>query len=150
MPGRYACVRLHLVWSTKRRLPWLDARWRPRLYGVLANIAGRKGAALHCAGGASDHVHLYLDCPTSVAVSDLVEALKANSSRWVRTTCVDRGGFEWQVGFGAFSVNPVDDRRLREYIRSQEVRHRERSFMEEYMGLLDEHGIDYDLHGVFE
>jgi ABC-2 type transport system ATP-binding protein len=39
---------------------------------------------------------------------------------------------------------------VREYIRSQEVRHRERSFMEEYMGLLDEHGIDYDLHGVFE
>lgn len=150
MPGRYTCVRLHLVWSTKRRLPYIDARWRPRLFGIIGGIVERKGGRLLCAGGVSDHLHLYLECPTTIAVSDLVDAIKANSSRWVRSNCAERGAFEWQAGYSAFSVNPTDDRQLREYIRAQELHHRERSFVVEYMELLDEHGIEYEFHRVLE
>ncbi|HEU4700139.1 MAG TPA: IS200/IS605 family transposase [Gemmatimonadales bacterium] len=150
MSGRYTCVRVHFVWTTKRRQPWLDPRWRPRLYGTISTISERKGGRLLCAGGVADHVHLYVDCPTTLPISEMVRAIKANSSRWIRTSYPEHRSFEWQAGYAAFSVDPIDDRRLREYIRTQEIHHRERGFLDEYLELLDRHGIEYNIHGALE
>jgi putative transposase len=144
MPARYASVRVHLVWATKRRQPWLDPAWRPRLFGVIAMAVERRGGTLLCAGGVRDHVHLYVELPTTLSVSDMVTSIKTTSSRWVRRTVADRSGFEWQGGYAAFSVNPVDDRELRAYIRTQELHHRERDFPDEYTALLVGHGILFD------
>ena len=144
MPGHYAAVRVHLVWATKHRVPLLDPSWRSRLFGHMSTVVARQGGTLLCAGGIRDHVHLYVECPTSKSIGELTRALKANSSRWIRSTIPDRRGFEWQTGYAAFSVNPADDRELRAYIRSQELHHRERDFRDEYTALLIGHGIEFD------
>src|SRR5213082_2345938 len=83
IPMRHAFVwvRVHLVWSTDRRQLWIDRAWQERLYRCLAGIARRKGAILLCAGGAPDHVHLYVSLGSRLSVANLVDALKANSSR---------------------------------------------------------------------
>jgi putative transposase len=150
MAGTYAKVRVHLVWSTRGRRPWLDPEWRNRLFACLGAIAEAERARLLCAGAVRDHLHLYLELPATRSVGDLVHALKAGTSRWIHRSFPHRAGFAWQAGYAAFSVTPREDEPLMDYIRHQEVRHRDRDFAGEYLGLLEQHGVSYDLRYVLD
>ena len=150
MSDTYSVVRVHLICSTARRRPWIDPEWRPRLFASASAVAGRRGAQLLCAGGTRDHVHLYLQYPPTLALADLVHALKASTSRWIHETFAHRKEFRWQTGYAAFSVTPREDTALQAYIRNQETHHRELAFQVEYLGILERHGIDYDLRHVMD
>ena len=53
-------------------------------------------------------------------------------------------GFEWQDGYGGFTVSKSQVRDLIEYIKNQREHHRKKTFQEEYLELLKKHGVDYD------
>jgi REP element-mobilizing transposase RayT len=144
MADTYLSLRVHLVWATKNRQPWLDPEWRPRLYACAAAIIARRNGKLFCAGGTRDHVHLYLEPPSTLALSELVTSIKTTTSKWIHDSFPHRHQFRWQHGYGAFSVTPFDDGHIRDYIRNQEMHHREQRFNREYLSLLDRHGIVYD------
>ena len=141
MAHTFLCVRVHCVWSTYRRQPWLAPEWRERLYRYFASVARRKGAVLLCAGGIEDHVHLYLSLPARLALAQLVGALKTNSSRWIHETFPRLTLFEWQTGYAAFSVSKSSERGLIAYIRRQEAHHREQQFRRELERLLIRHEV---------
>lgn len=144
MADPYLSLRAHLVWATKHRKPWLDPEWRPKLFAYTAGAVASKQGKLLAAGGSRDHIHLYLEFPSTVAVADLVSALKANMSRWIHDRFPHRRDFRWQHGYGAFSVTSADDGRLKAYIRNQDLHHRDQGFAGEYVTLLDQHGLTYD------
>jgi REP element-mobilizing transposase RayT len=150
MVGTYVRQRIHLVWGTRQRRPWLDRPWRTRLFARVGAVIRGEGGMLLCAGGGPDHLHLYLEFPASVALSGLVNVIKSSSSRWIHQTYAHRHDFHWQSGYAAISVNPKDDRALQDYIRNQEYFHRERSFADEYVAILNEHRISYDPRGLLE
>lgn len=145
MADTHLSLRIHLVWATKNRKPWLDPEWRPRLFACVAAIIARKGGKLLCAGGVRDHVHLYVEPPATVTIVELVSVIKSNTARWIHGSFPHRREFKWQHGYGAFTASGSDDAALRDYIRNQEHHHRERQFTGEYISLLDRHGIEYDL-----
>jgi putative transposase len=145
MSNTHLSLRVHLVWATKDRKPWLDPEWRSRLFACAATILERKGGRLLCAGGVRDHVHLYVEPPATITIAELVGVVKCNTARWIHQTFPHRRDFKWQHGYGAFTVSGTDDAALRDYIRYQEQHHRERPFTGEYLSLLDRHGIAYDL-----
>ena len=150
MGHTYSRIHIHLIWATKRRTPWLDAAIRPRLFANVDRVVRNRGGILLAAGGVADHVHLYVAMPVRLAISDLVAAVKANSSRWIHTSYPERAQFAWQGGYAAFSVNPTDDRVLREYIRDQEMHHAGMPFTAEYLALLKRHGIAAELRDAIE
>jgi len=57
--------------------------------------------------------------------------------------------FEWQKGYGAFSVSPSLLTTVQAYIRNQEQHHRKRSFEEEFRSLLEKSGVAYDAERLF-
>lgn len=138
----YLSLRVHLVWATKDRRPWLDPEWRSRLFACAATITTRKGGRLLCAGGVRDHVHLYVEIPATITIAKLVSAIKSNTARWIHHTFPHRHDFRWQHGYGAFSVSASNDAALRAYIRRQESRHGEKPSTDAYQALLDRHGIE--------
>jgi putative transposase len=144
MADTYLSLRFHLVWATKNRRPWLDPEWRPRLYACIGQIMDRKGGRLICAGGIRDHIHLYIEPPGTVPIAELVSTIKCNTTRWIHQHYRHRRDFKWQHGYGAFTVTGFEDDYLREYVRNQEIHHRERGFMGEYFGLLERHRIEFD------
>ena len=144
MAETYLSLRVHLVWATRNRRPWLDPEWRPRLFACAAAVTARCGGELLCAGGVRDHIHLYLEPPSTIALSELVTSIKTRTSRWIHETFPHRREFRWQHGYGAFSVTPFQDAYIREYIRNQELHHREQRFANEYTALLERHGVTYD------
>lgn len=150
MAESYARVRVHLIWSTRARRPWLDPEWRGRLFARASILAEAHSARLLCAGATRDHVHLYLEMPATRTLAELVQIVKAGTCRWIRQSFAHRARFEWQGGYAAFSVTPKGDEQLMDYIRHQESRHRERDFAGEYVSLLDQHGVPYDLRTVLD
>ena len=79
-------------------------------------------------------------------VAEAVQKLKANSSRWLGEHGV---AFEWQGGYGAFSVSSSLLKTVQAYIRNQAEHHRKRSFEEEFRALLDKSGVAYDAERLF-
>jgi hypothetical protein len=73
-----------------------------------------------------------------------VTSIKTTTSKWIHDNFAHRHGFRWQHGYGAFSVTPFEDDQIRDYIRNQEIHHREHRFTREYTSLLDRHGVTYD------
>jgi REP-associated tyrosine transposase len=144
MGDTYLALRVHLVWATRNRRPWLDPEWRSRLFACAAQfVAGRNGELL-CAGGTRDHIHLYLEPPSTLALAELVSGIKSATSKWIHETVPHRQEFRWQHGYGAFSVTPFEDTYIRDYIRNQEVHHRQERFTSEYSSLLERHGLSLD------
>jgi REP element-mobilizing transposase RayT len=95
-------------------------------------------------GGVEDHVHILLSIPSTLSVAKALQLIKGGSSKWVHETFPEHRDFEWQEGYGAFSigVSQVDD--TKKYIANQREHHRTRSFQEEFIAFLERHGIEYD------
>lgn len=78
-----------------------------------------------------------------------VQLIKGGSSKWIHDTFAKCKKFEWQEGYGAFSVSASQVERTIAYIRNQKEHHRKRTFQEEFLELLDKHGVEYDARYVF-
>jgi hypothetical protein len=70
--------------------------------------------------------------------------IKANSSKWANENKMELRKFGWQEGYGAFSVSESQVPAVTNYIRGQEEHHRKQTFQEEYVALLQKHGIEYN------
>lgn len=92
-------------------------------------------------GGTTNHVHILVSLPPSARLAEVVQKLKANSSRWLGEQGL---AFEWQKGYGAFSVSPSMLDVVRAYIEKQEEHHRVRSFDEEFLTLLRKSGVRFE------
>jgi putative transposase len=134
----------HVVFATKGRHPWLDVSIRSRVHEYLGGaVRGEKGIAL-LVGGVEDHVHVLAKLRQDRSVSDVLRAIKANSSGWIHKTFPTLKGFGWQDGYGAFTVSESQVEKVRVYIANQEEHHRTLSFQEEFVALLKAHKIEFD------
>jgi putative transposase len=95
-------------------------------------------------GGVADHVHILVLLPTTLSVAKALQLLKGNSSKWVHETFQKLHSFEWQEGYGAFSIAISGIDATVAYIRNQAEHHRTRSFREEFVTMLRRHGLNYD------
>jgi putative transposase len=69
--------------------------------------------------------------------------MKSSSAVWVQRE-FRLPHFQWQEGYGGFTVSPSRIKSVRAYIANQEQHHRRKTFQEEYLQLLDDGGIEYD------
>jgi putative transposase len=150
MPQSLCQIYVHLIFSTRHRESLLDAAIRSRVHAYLAEVARGHGCPFVVAGGTDDHAHLLLDLGKQVTPPALVETVKKESSKFVKTLGVQYAQFYWQRGYGMFSVGPTQRTAVQRYIESQEEHHRRRTFQEEFRAFLDRYGIAYDERYVWD
>ena len=143
-------VLVHVVFSTKKRVPFVDAALSADLYPYMGGIVRHQRAALLALGGMPDHVHALIRLKADLSLSDMVRALKAVSSKWVHEKPNPIPDFAWQEGYFAASVSPSREAAVRSYIMNQEKHHRRVDFKEELLELLRKHGVEFDLKYLFD
>lgn len=74
----------------------------------------------------------------------LLEELKKQSSKWIKTKSDEYSNFYWQDGYGIFSINPTQIDVVVEYINNQEIHHKKLTFKEELLAFLKKYKVDYD------
>jgi len=150
MGHTYFNLLIHTVFGTKDRHPTIRVSFRTRLHEYLGGIAREEfGRALQI-GGAADHVHGLIVLRTDVAVADAMRIWKSLSSGWIHKTFPDEQDFAWQKGYAVFSVSESNAEQVKAYIANQESHHRKQTFEEEYLALLERHGIQYDSRFVWD
>lgn len=146
----YTNLLFHVVYSTKYRKPTIEKRWQDELYGYVGGIIREHKGTLLCMGGVQDHVHLLAKLSPTIAISDMLRLIKANSSKMVNENLRPQIPFEWQTGYAAFSVSESQLPRVKHYILNQETHHLRKTFQEEFIELLERHNISYDLRYIFD
>jgi REP element-mobilizing transposase RayT len=114
--------------------------------GGTARENGMKGLAI---GGTADHVHILLSLPATLSVAKAIQLIKGGSSKWVHDRLPKYRKFEWQDGYGAFSVSASQMKSVVTYINRQKEPHRKKTFEEEFLEFLDHYGLEYDRQYVF-
>lgn len=144
MAHSYVSSLYHCVFSTKERQPMIVAEFRDRLWAYMGGIANENRMKALSIGGVVDHAHILLSIPSTMAISKALQLIKGGSSKWIHETFPRHRGFEWQAGYGAFSIGISQVATTRVYIESQEEHHRKQSFQDEFRAFLKKHGIEYD------
>ena len=134
---------VHCVFSTKERRKTIRPEFQDDLWAYMGGIARTRRIKALAVGGIEDHAHILLLLPSNIAVANAVQQIKAGSSKWVHEEHCQRD-FEWQEGYGAFSIGISQAPATVSYIQRQKKHHLKQGFCEEYLGFLAKHHIEYD------
>src|SRR5260370_42354564 len=94
-------------------------------------------------GGVEDHVHVLLSIPSTLSVAKPIQLIKGNSSKWIHDTFKEHWDFEWQEGYGAFSIGGSGGADTTKNIEDQAEHHREFTFQKELKIFLKKQGMEY-------
>jgi putative transposase len=141
---------MHCVFSTKERRPMITPALMMRLIPYIGGIARENKMKLIHGGGVDDHIHLLLSIAKTMAISKAMQLIKGGSSKWIHDTFPEHRLFEWQEGYGAFSISISEKTGTMRYIDNQAAHHRKIDFKTEFISFLDIHEIEYDLQYVFD
>jgi REP element-mobilizing transposase RayT len=144
MSHTYSSNLIHCVFSTKDRRKSIYSQLRKRLWPYLGGIARDNNMKALAVGGTDDHVHMLISLPPTVSVSKAVQLIKGGSSKWIHDTFPADHLFQWQEGYGAFSISISHKDDTIRYIQTQEAHHKTRTFDEEFVSFLQTHAIEYD------
>ncbi|SOE19882.1 REP element-mobilizing transposase RayT [Spirosomataceae bacterium TFI 002] len=135
---------LHIVFSTKNREKLIDDHIEDELFAYLGGLCNSLDCIPIQVGGYRDHVHILCSLSKKVTLVKLLEIVKSNSSKWIKTKGSKYKNFYWQNGYGSFSVNPKDLSKVANYIANQRQHHEKSTFQEEYMAILGKYKIVFD------
>ncbi|WP_026953204.1 IS200/IS605 family transposase [Algoriphagus mannitolivorans] len=148
MPQSLAKVYLHIVFSTKNRIPMISEEIRPNAQAYFVKVGSNLGSFTEEIFMMPDHIHWLCTLPRTIPIADLVKNVKISSS--IKYKELIHQNFEWQKGYGAFSVSQSKLETVKKYIQTQQTHHQKINFQSEYRRFLEEYQIDYDEKYVWD
>ncbi|HYK76196.1 MAG TPA: transposase [Daejeonella sp.] len=137
---------VHIIFSTKYRQPLIDPHIEVELHSYLGGTCNQLDCQVIKVGGYIDHIHVLCMLSKKIALVSLMEKLKSNSSKWIKT----KGEAYQNFYCGAFSVNPAEIERVIEYIDNQYEHHTKKNFQDEYRGFLKKYQVAYDERYIWD
>ena len=136
---------VHIIYHIKNPLTKIRKEDKNQLFAYIGSIIKDNESIPIKINGVEDHIHILCVMSKNITLAKLVEEIKRNSSRWIKTKDKYYKQFAWQGGgYGGFSVSPSLHDKTKRYIENQEEHHRKLSFKEEYLLFLKEYGIKYN------
>mgnify|MGYP006207305705 FL=1 len=150
MANTYTQIHIQFVFAVKFRDGLIHASFKEELFQYISGILNVHHHKLLAINSMPDHIHIFIGMRPTQSVSDLMQEIKANSSRWINERKFLKVKFEWQEGYGAFSYSKSQVHQVIDYIIHQERHHQKQSFKDEYVQFLHLFAIDYDERYVFK
>jgi len=150
MPQSLANIYIHLIFSTKDRVPMICDSVRPQLHAYIATTLSNLKCPAVLINSVEDHIHLLFRLSKTLPLSKVVEDVKKSSSHWLKTQDPTLKKFAWQRGYGAFSVSESIAPEVAHYIKQQKEHHRTKTFQEEFRAFLTKHNISFDERYVWD
>ena len=111
----------HIVWVTKYRYPVLQGDIQKRCRSLLIQICDSEDVRILKGVVSKDHVHMHVEYPPKLSLSNLVKKLKGRGSRRLQDEYPDLkkrywGRHFWAIGFGVWSTGNITDEMVQEYL----------------------------------
>ena len=142
-------IYIHLIFHIKNTSPKIFQGDLERVHAYIGQLINEAKCTNIWVNGVEDHVHILFLLSREMSLSYVVEEVKRNSSRWIKTLSRDYAMFSWQAGYAAFSVSESVAEKTLAYIKNQREHHKRLSFAEEYIRFLKLNSIAYDSEYVF-
>ena len=113
---------VHLVWVTKYRYKVLEGDVKKRCRELLIQICDAEDVRILSGVVSTDHVHMHIEYPPSLRISDLVKRLKGRSSRLLQKEhpALEKrywGKHLWGIGYGTWSTGNITEEVVEEYLK---------------------------------
>jgi REP element-mobilizing transposase RayT len=148
MSQSLAKVYLHVVFSTRNRLPLITEIIRPNAQAYFVEVGANLGSFTEEIFMMLDHIHWLCTLPRTLTIADLIQKVKISSSAKIKEMGIKE--FYWQKGYGAFSVSQSKVEIVKKYIQNQPEHHRKFDFQTEYRRFLKEYQIEFDEQYVWD
>jgi REP element-mobilizing transposase RayT len=136
---------IHLVFGTKGRNLYLTPDIEKRVHAYLAGTLQQYESPALIINSMPDHVHILFRLSKNYALAKIVEEVKKESSKWIKTIEGGTKLFKWQIGYGAFSVSSSKVEVVKRYIENQKQHHGTQTFREEIEEFVQQYDIiEYD------
>ncbi len=149
MANTFTQIHIHSVFSVQNRACIIRKNWKEDLYRYITGIIQNHGHKVLAINGMPDHIHVFIGMRPTQSLSDLMQVVKGDSSKWINEKRFVDGRFSWQEGYGAFSYSKSQVLSVIRYVLNQEEHHRSRSFIEEYHDLLRKFGVAFEERYTF-
>jgi len=116
-------VSAHIIWCTKYRYKILegDVQVRCRDLLLLVRVCNSEDVKILKGVVSKDHVHIHIEYPPRLSISDIVKRLKERSSRLFQMEFPHIkkrywGKHFWAIGYGVWSTGVITDEMVQEYL----------------------------------
>ncbi|MEP6262180.1 MAG: IS200/IS605 family transposase [Gillisia sp.] len=150
MANTYTQVHIQVVFAVQNRQGLIQNSWKDELYKYITAIIQNHNHKVLQINGMPDHIHILIGMRPTQSLSDLIKQVKQDSSKWINNKGIINGKFSWQSGYGAFSYSKTELPRVIRYIQNQEEHHKTKTFLEEYVALLQTHEVNYEEQYIFK
>ena len=140
----------HIVFAVKYREAILDPKYNNELQKYITGLVKKRKSYMISINNVSDHLHLFVDLHKTYSVSKFLQEIKALSSKFINEKQWYNHRFEWQTGYGSFSVSYQNRPNVINYIKNQQKHHETKSFSDEYLEILKQFDIEIDDEIIFE
>ena len=90
----FAKVYIHLVWSTKRRTPFLNTpEIRKQVWKHIKANANKKNIFIDTVNGHSDHCHCLISLGIDQDIKTVMQLIKGESSFWINKNSITEKKF---------------------------------------------------------
>ncbi len=150
MANTFTQIHIHAVFTVQNRECIISNQWKEELYKYISGTIQNHNHKLLTINGMPDHIHVLFGMRPTQSLSDLLQDIKGNSSKWINERKFVRGKFSWQEGYGAFSYSKSQLPQVIQYIESQQEHHKRKTFLEEYKELLQTFDVEYNEQYIFK
>ena len=150
MPNTYTQIYIQCVFTVQNGISLIMPQWQDELYKYITGIVQNNGHKLIAVNGMPDHIHLFIGMKPNQSLSDLMQDVKGDSSKWVHEKGFTKGKFEWQAGFGGFSYSISQIDAVVKYIENQKTHHKKKTFIQEYLEFLEKFKVPFDERYIFK
>ena len=144
MSHSYNKIWVHVIFSTKDRLPLISSPVEKQIYDHMREQLIEQGCRVRIINGIPDHVHLLYLQNSKKSVADIIKQVKGNTSHWINGQDMMKEKFAWQTGYAAYSISESQLEKVFQYIKNQKEYHTKKTFIQEYNEFILAHGLIRD------
>ena len=149
-PNSYTKLYVHCIFTPKGRNPLLTDSIRDKAHKYIYGTIKEKNCYPIAINGTKDHIHILIGLNPAISISDLVRDIKRSSALFINQLLNSYQKFNWQEGYGAFTLGHNDLDRVYKYILNQSEHHARKTFKDEYIQLLKGKEIEFNPDFLFE
>jgi putative transposase len=150
MANTYTQIYIHSVFTVQNKISLIMPNWQDDLFKYITGIVQNNGHKLIAINGMPDHVHLFIGMKPNQSLSDVMQDVKGDSSKWIHEKGLIKGKLEWQAGFGGFSYSISQIDAVVKYINNQKNHHKRKTFIQEYLEFLEKFKVPFDERYIFK
>ncbi|MEO6454731.1 MAG: IS200/IS605 family transposase [Ginsengibacter sp.] len=150
MPNTYTQIHIQFVFAVKYRMAVIHQSWKDELHQFITGIIQNKSHKMLQINTMPDHLHMLIGFRPDENMSQLIQVVKSESTKWINDKNYTEEKFSWQNGFGAFSYSKSHVPDVIKYIQNQEQHHNKQTFLQEYTAFLKAFEIEFDERYIFQ